>query len=49
MAERNVLIKMHDVEVVRQLNPEFNNQLTIAAMAREDAELRAAEEPEPAE
>jgi hypothetical protein len=31
---RPVQITMEDVDVVRRLNPDFNNQLTIAATSR---------------
>ena len=43
MAKREVTIQMEDVNVLRQLNSEFNEQLIIAAMSREDAEARAGE------
>jgi len=42
MAERQVRITIEDMNVVRQLKPEFNELLVLAAMAREDAEARVA-------
>jgi len=36
--ENNITITMQDVDVVRQLNPAFADQLTIAAVARIRAE-----------
>tara|TARA_R110000824_G_scaffold164092_1_gene340146 strand:- start:196 stop:369 length:174 start_codon:yes stop_codon:yes gene_type:complete len=36
--ENNITITMQDVDVVRQLNPAFNDQLTIAAVSRIRAE-----------
>ena len=34
----NITINMQDVDVVRQLNPAFSDQLTIAAVSRLRAE-----------
>ena len=34
----NIIITMQDVDVVRQLNPAFSDQLTIAAVSRLRAE-----------
>ena len=36
--ENNILITMQDVEVVRQVNPAFADQLIIAAVSRLRAE-----------
>jgi len=36
--ESNITITMQDVEVVRQINPEFNKELVVAAVARSRAE-----------
>ena len=36
--ENNITITMQDVDVVRQLNPAFADQLTIAAVSRVRAE-----------
>jgi hypothetical protein len=36
--ENNITITMQDVDVVRQLNPAFNDLLTIAAVSRLRAE-----------
>ena len=36
--ENNIIITMQDVDVVRQLNPAFSDQLTIAAVSRQRAE-----------
>ena len=36
--ENNITINMQDVDVVRQLNPAFADQLTIAAVSRLRAE-----------
>jgi hypothetical protein len=32
--ENNITITMQDVDIVRPINPEFNNQLLIAAASR---------------
>jgi hypothetical protein len=37
--ENNITITMQDVDVVRQTNPQFNRELSIAAIARTRAEL----------
>jgi len=44
MVERTLTITIEDMNVVRQLNPEFNLQLTIAATARTRAEFAAAKD-----
>ena len=36
--DNNITINMQDVDVVRQLNPAFGEQLTIAAVSRLRAE-----------
>ena len=36
--ENNITITMQDVDVVRQLNPAFSDQLLIASVARTRAE-----------
>ena len=37
--ENNITITMQDVDVVRQTNPQFNRELSIAAISRTRAEL----------
>lgn len=37
--ENNITITMQDVDVVRQVNPEFNKELLVAAVSRMRAEM----------
>ena len=37
--ENNITITMQDVDVVRQTNPQFSRELSIAAISRTRAEL----------